>query len=123
MNNEGRLYRQIHSSFVQQGRVTSQAFRPTPKDENKLSAYDGNRIGAADAYRHYTITLELSSCGVMALLYVECESLSLPVLPDPIPFPEHMVIDFSGLSKSQVEKKAKQLRVRAEERGWIYRAS
>ena len=38
------LLRQIHPSFVQDGRVTSQAFRPTPKDESLLSVYDGDQI-------------------------------------------------------------------------------
>jgi len=33
------LLRQVHPSFVQDGKITSQVFRPTPKDENKLSMY------------------------------------------------------------------------------------
>jgi hypothetical protein len=37
MTPETLLLRQIHPSFVQAGRVTSQAFRPTPKDGSLLS--------------------------------------------------------------------------------------
>jgi hypothetical protein len=37
LNDTTLLHRQINPSWVQQGRVTSQAFRPTPKDESKLS--------------------------------------------------------------------------------------
>lgn len=36
------LLHQIHPSFIQYGRVTSQAFRPTPKDEGFLSVDDGD---------------------------------------------------------------------------------
>ena len=36
------LLRQIHPSFMQYGRVTSLAFRPTPKDEGFLSVGDGD---------------------------------------------------------------------------------
>lgn len=44
MTPQTQLLRQIHPNFVQAGRVTSQAFRPTPKDENHLSVYDGDQI-------------------------------------------------------------------------------
>ena len=37
------LLRQIHPGFIQGGRVTSQAFRPTPKDEFLLSVDNGDR--------------------------------------------------------------------------------
>jgi hypothetical protein len=114
------LLRQIHPGFVQQGRVTSQVFRPTPKDENRLSVYDGDRIEPQRAWQHYTTVLCLESAGVMAVSNAECGELDLPVAPDPDPFPEHVVIDFSGLGKSAVENAAKKLRVRAETRGWLY---
>ena len=51
MTSETLLLRQIHPSFVQKGRVTSQAFRPTPKDEHLLSVDNGDKI-AAHAPRH-----------------------------------------------------------------------
>ncbi|HEU4456530.1 MAG TPA: hypothetical protein VFR81_25910 [Longimicrobium sp.] len=105
---------------MQQGRVTSQAFRPTPKDQSRLSVYDGDRIEPRSAWKHYTGVLGLESAGVMAVSSGECAELDLPVAPDPEPFPEHVVIDFSGLGKSAAEKAAKKLRVRAETRGWLY---
>ena len=120
MTNDTLLLRQIHPSFVQQGRVTSQAFRPTPKDGSRLSPYDGDLIEARPAWKHYTAVLGFESAGVMAVARGECAELDLPVEPDPEPFPEHVVIDFSGLGKSAVEKAAKKLRVRAETRGWLF---
>ncbi|OQC41352.1 MAG: hypothetical protein BWX66_00754 [Deltaproteobacteria bacterium ADurb.Bin058] len=48
MNVHTLLLRQIHPDFIQNQRVSSQAFRPTPKDERKLSVYDGDLITPAE---------------------------------------------------------------------------
>lgn len=116
------LLRQINPSFIQAGRVTSQAFRPTPKDENLLSVYDGDKIQAQAAWQHYTATLGLTSDGVMAVSNDECASENLPVIADGIPFPEHASINYSTFSKSEVEKKAKMLKQKAQARGWLFQA-
>ena len=120
MNSNTVLLRQIHPGFVQQGRVTSQAFRPTPKDEHKLSVYDGDMISAGRSFQHYTATLCFASAGVMGVTVGECNDLTLTVVPDPQPFPEHVVIDYSAYDKNVVEKKAKLLKARAESRGWLF---
>lgn len=120
MDNKTVLLRQIHPSFVQQGRVTSQAFRPTPKDQNRLSVYDGDQIAANMAFQHYTEKLGYNSIGVMAVTQGECSEVQLPVLADPGPFKEHAVIDFANLEKRQIEFKAKQLRSMAKSRGWLF---
>lgn len=120
MNNNTFLLRQIHPGFVQNGRASSQAFRPTLKDEQKLSVYDGDQITPADAFEHYTKTLKLGSSGVLAVSMAECRALDLPVTPDPDSFPEHVLIDFSAYGKSATEKKAKLLKAKAEVRGWLY---
>jgi len=106
---------------MQDERPSSQAFRPTPKDEQMLSVYDNDQITPADAFEHYTKDLKLRSGGVLAVSMMECETLALPVTPDPGLFPEHALIDFSAHSKSATEKKAKLLRAKAEVRGWLYR--
>jgi hypothetical protein len=117
------LLRQIHPKFVQEGRVTSQAFKPTPKDKERLSVYDGDLIEPEPAWQHYTRTLGFESAGVLAVTCQECGEAKLPVGPDPEPFPEHVAIDFRGLSRGAVEKAAKKLRDKAERRGWLYRES
>ena len=114
------LYRQIHPNFIQNGRPTTQAFRPTPKDENQLSVYDGDKIQPQASWQHYTDVLKLSSAGVMAVTNAECSAQSLPVVADGKPFPEHCSIDFSGLKKSAIEKAAKVLAACAVTRGWQY---
>ena len=116
------LFRQINPSWIQQGRITSQAFKPTPKDRFRLSVYDGDKITPSGAWTHYTEKLNFTSVGVMAVTVQDCQSLDLRVEPDPAPFPEHTVIVFEGFSGSQIETKAKVLKRAAEERGWQYQA-
>jgi len=122
MNDHTILLRQVNPNFVQQGRVTSQAFQPTPKDGDRLSVYDGDQIAPQEAHQHYTENFQARSVGVMGVCVQECRHLELPAEPDPEPFPEHAVIDFSAFSRRQKETKAKQLRARAQDRGWLYQA-
>jgi hypothetical protein len=123
MNDATIVYRQIHPTFVQGGFPTSQAFRPTPKDESKLSVYDGDQITAENAFKHYFNQLKLASLGVMGLTVSECAAESLAVCSDPDPFPEHATIDFSGLTDKECRNKSKKLHSKAVLRGWLHRAS
>lgn len=116
------LLRQINPSFIQSGRVTSQAFRPTPKDENQLSVYDGDQIQPLAAWLHFTATPGCRSAGIMAVSHAECTAEQLPINPDGVPFPAHVSIDFSAFVKSEVEKKAKVLTRLAQTRGWLFQA-
>ncbi len=122
MNSQTLLLRQIHPSFVQQGRVTSQAFRPTPKDEMKLSVYDGDQISPEEAFDHFTSVLHQQSVGELAVTVAECASLDLKAEADPEPFPEHAIIDFTGLGRRDVESKGKKLKSIADARGWLMQA-
>ena len=116
------LLRQVSPSWVQAGRITSQVFKPTPKDERRLSVYDGDQMSPADSWTHYKESLGYESVGVVAVTVGECEKHDLPPEPDPNPFPEHVAIKFDGCSNSQIEKKAKHLKKAAETRGWQYEA-
>ena len=122
MTDDTLLLRQVNPAWIQDGRITSQVFRPTPKDSKRLSVYDGDQISAEGAWSHYVEELELSSVGVVAVTVVECKEQDLPVAPDPNPFPEHVVIKFNDYSNSQIKTKAKKLTRAAEARGWRYRA-
>ncbi|MEP7011029.1 MAG: hypothetical protein ABJC13_11960 [Acidobacteriota bacterium] len=122
MKNETLLLRQVHPSWVQLNRVTSQVFRPTPKDQKRLSVYDGDQISAADSWRHFTEGLGYASVGVLAVTRSECLRLDLAVQADPTPFPEHAFIDFSGSEEGQIKKKSKQLTAAAQDRGWLHQA-
>ncbi len=116
------LLRQIHPTFIQAERVTSQAFRPTPKDENRLSVDDGGRISAEAAWQRFTRQPNCQSLGVLGVTVEECSQRNLPVIPDGEPYPEHVSIDFQGLANKQIEKIAKLLANDARTRGWLYTA-
>jgi len=114
-----KLLRQIHPAFVRQGTVTSQAFRPTPKDDHRLSCDDGDRIAPEAAWRRYT-GQGLASSGVQALTVAVCTSQGLLVEPDADPYPEHVSVDFTGLSNGQIERISKRLRDHASVSGWLF---
>ncbi len=114
------LLRQIHPSFIQGGRVTSQAFRPTPKDEFLLSVDDGDRVSAEASWQRFITNPACKSVGVQALSEAECMAEELPVLEDGNPHPEHCSVDFTAFDKKTIEKKSKLLRAHAETRGWLF---
>ena len=123
MTNDTHLLRQVNPSWVQAGRITSQLFRPTPRDNKRSSVYDGDQITAEDSWSHFTDQLGFQSVGVMSVTVGECEEDDLPAEADPEPFPEHAVIKFDGCgSNAEIEKKAKKLRNTAVKRGWQYEA-
>ena len=115
------LLRQIHPSFIQDGRVTSQAFRPTPKDEFLLSVDNGDRVTAEAAWQRFIANPACKSVGVQALSLAECTAEELPVIEDGNPHPEHCSVDFTAFDKKAIEKKSKLLRAQAETRGWLFR--
>ncbi len=121
MNSDTLLHRQVNPAWVQQGRITSQVFKPTPKDNYRLSVYDGDQVTALQAWLHYTNELGFSSIGVVAVTVAECEALELTAETDPEPFPAHAVIRFDTCTPSQIEKKAKHLKAVGEARGWLHR--
>lgn len=115
------LLRQVHPGWMQAGVVTSQAFRPTPKDDAKLSVYDGDLIDPQAAFLHFTAVWQLASVGVVGIAVVECDDLSLPSRPDPLAdCPEHAIVDFGVLSENDRVKRSKKLKAKAEARGWLY---
>ena len=120
MTPETLLYRQVSATYVQHGEITSQVFKPTVKDNKRLSVYDGSQISAEDAWKHYVQTLSHGSIGVVAVAVQECTDLQLGVETDPAPFKEHSIINFAALSRSQIERKADSLKQRALERGWQF---
>ena len=122
MTTDTLLLRQVSPSWAQAGRITSQVFKPTPKDQKRLSVYDGDQVSAEDSWGHYTEELGHSSVGVMAVTVAECAVLDLPAEADPKSFPEHVLIKFDNCSNSQIVKKAKHLKKVAEARGWQYQA-
>lgn len=122
MKAETLLLRQIHPHFVQNGRVTSQAFRPTLKDECRLSVDNGDMVSPEVAWERFTSQVDCRSSGVMALSQGECAECELSVIQDGIPYDEHCYLDFTGLERKQSERIGKRLGAFAQTRGWQYTA-
>jgi len=120
MNPENPLWRQIHPSFVEGGHPGSQAFRPTPKDKGLLSFDDGSRIAAELAWHRYTVERGRQSLGVLGVLVGECASEGLGVIPDGVPDPEHVSLDFTGKSSGVRKAISKRLRDHALSLGWKF---
>ena len=114
------LLRQIHPNFVQDGFASSVAFRPNEADNGLMSVYDGDQITAEASWSHYTTVSRKKSVGAMALTVEECTAQSLLARSDPAPFPEHVVIDFTGTNEGHWRRKSKKLQAKALARGWVY---
>ena len=123
MNSDTLLLRQIHPHWVREGRVTSQAFKPTPKDNRRLSVSDGGMITPQESWERH-ISRGYASFGVLAVTVQECKDNNLDACPEPLEEqPEHAVIDFNNVaSNSQIEKLSKILTSMAIKRGWCYLA-
>ena len=81
---EELLYRLVHPSFVHDGRVTSQALRPTPKDDDLLSV-DRSSLSTPEASWGRFIESGYEAVGVVAVSVDECSEEGLPALSDPLP--------------------------------------
>ena len=124
MNPDTLLYRMVSPSWIQRGIATSQTFKPTRKDNGRLSVYDGDQITPQDAYEHYTGSppgLGQTAVGVLAVAVAECESLNLTVKLDGDPIPAHAIIDFTALSRRNTNRAADELKQIANARGWQHR--
>lgn len=126
---EEELFRLVHPSFVHDGRVSSQALRPTPKDQNLLSVDRGSLTTPEASFKRFEQS-GFEAAGVVAVTVGECDDLSLPVRSDPLdetesepPNEAHALIDFTGLPSAKAREKAgKKLAQRARARGWLFQA-
>ena len=120
-NGSTLLFRQIPMKYIKRGRPSSLAFTPMPKDNRRLSCYDGSMITAKQSYDHF-LKMGYISSGVLGVTVSECIELSLSAESDPLPFPEHAVIVFpQELTNSKVKTLGQLLRDKAVEHGWQYR--
>lgn len=122
------LFRQIHPNWVQNDRVSNQAFSATKAHRFLLSTSMSSRTTAEDSFRRHTEELHCQSVGVMAVTVGDVHSQSLQAFEDAVPAsngvsadPAHAVIDMSDLSHKQRSNAAEQLGNRARARGFVFR--
>lgn len=121
MNPDTHLYRQVNPNWITpEGRVSSLAFWPFPKDSGLLSVYDGSMINAEGAYRHFTDGQGFLSSGSWAITVAEAHANGVPARSDAVPYPEHAVVDFSLHSDKDKKKISKVLAAIADTRGCLY---
>jgi hypothetical protein len=122
MTGETLLLRQIHPNFVQNGKVTSQAFRPSPKDEFQLSVDNGDMVTPEASWMRFSRYPENSSAGVMAISHSESSDCHVEVIEDGNPYPEHCYLDFSPFGRKVSDRIGKKLAAAAHLRGWLFEA-
>lgn len=119
------LYRQVHPSWIKDGQPSSQAFKPTTKDEGRLSTARAAKITAEAAFIHHTGTLGLASAGSWAVTVGEvgADPVPLQAFADPVeepkPDPAHAYIAYPEDRKA-IDIKAKLLKVKAHQRGCLH---
>jgi len=118
MNDKTPLFRQVVSGWIENGRPSSQAFRPFKT--NLLSTYDGDMISAECAYNHYT-NLGNASAGVVSIQVEEFRNEGLLIIEDRAPYKEHISIDFGGISESKRKVISRRLADISFTRGWAFR--
>lgn len=121
---EELLYRQVHPSFIQAERPSSQAFKPTPKDEKLLSVARGSMTDPVSAHDLHVRAKGLQSAGTWAISVAEAQAEDLPTFPDPLTAPvgdpAHALVDFTAQSNSQVNTKGSRLAAKARDRGRLH---
>ena len=125
--NTDLVFRQVHPNHREGEMPNSQAFNPTPKDEDMLSVDDAAQVSAQGSWEHFTKTLGFKSAGTWALSFEEitaCGDLALtrkPVVDASDASknnPAHCVVDFTQVpSKGQKRKRAQTLAINASTRG------
>jgi hypothetical protein len=123
-NPDESLYRQVHPQWIDDGEPSSQAFKPTRKDEGMLSIALGSKTTAEKAFLHHTQVLELASGGTWAVTVGEVAAVELSSFEQPLEdSPAHGFIDFRDIGRKAVEAKARLLLARARDRGCVYQPS
>lgn len=118
------LWRNAHPDWVVDGELTSQAFRPTPKDQKKLSSAREAKVSAEANFKEFTEELGFESVGVWAVSVGEVQDQALrsvydehsPSTPTPC-LKGHTSLDFTSASNNQARRIGGRLRDRAEYRG------
>ena len=123
INPDTMLYRMVHGSWMRGDVVSSVAFRPRLADGYLLGVFDGDQITLEDAWDAFTGYYQGSSpfLGVVGVTLAQCESLGLQVHSDRDLFPARAYIDFTGLGRGEIRRKAHWLREFANSRGWLFR--
>src|SRR6478672_4173991 len=79
-NQEEKLWRQVNPGWIHDGRVSSQLFRPTPKDTGEVSVTRSSLV--TESHRHHTEVMGYASAGVYYVDVAEVQEVGLRVVDD-----------------------------------------
>lgn len=120
------LFRQIHPSFLQDGEPSSDRFRPSERDEGKLSLDRSSITTAGESHSLYTDNGNSSAAvfgvavGEFRAQSVECESDPLPEEGKLKANPAHALADFAPHDLKKQKTIAKRLKRDAIARGQLH---
>lgn len=117
---ETMLLRQVNPAFIQNGVISSQVYKPTKKDNDKLSMYNGDKFTAEDSFNHFLGLSDTNkSSGVVGVTKAQCDTVGVPSLEDNDPFDRHCHLDFTDIS---IKSKSKLLKAVSINNGWLFEA-
>ncbi|WP_369024082.1 hypothetical protein [Nocardia cyriacigeorgica] len=118
------IWRNVNPNWVDGGKLSSQAFRPTPKDVGKLSGAREGKVTADKHFHEFTNEFALASSGVWAVTVDEARRVEVRCVYDaeseskPEPCPTgHTYLDYRVHGNSKIRRIGSALRDFAEERG------
>lgn len=118
------VWRNANPDWIDNGILSSQAFRPFNKDDPMLSSARENKVTAEAHFKEFTEVLENQSVGIWAISVNEIQDMGLRAIYDaesdtaPSPCPVgHTSIDFREIGNSGRRKISSKLRDRAQSRG------
>jgi hypothetical protein len=126
IEDDEKLWRQIHPTWLDGDIVTKLAFLPGASDDGQLSVSRESKVTAEGAFKEFVEDFGNESIGVLATNVVDAIHSSLRVVDDadsptaPNPTPKgHAYIDFrASRSKNAMKRIASQLRDSAVTQGW-----
>ena len=108
------LFRVVNPNWVENGTVTSLAFRSSRG--RPISVFDGSMISPEGAFRKFSE--EHEAYGVVGISVSEAKEIGMIVIEDRTPYPEHISLEFPQGSGNDERRRAKMLKTAAEKRGW-----
>lgn len=97
------LHRQVHPSFIQNGRPASRAFKPNSSDDGQVSVSRGTIVSAEAAYERYRARGR-ASIGAWSVTVFECNQVSVACYADPLDDDDaHARLDMKDKPASQLK--------------------
>lgn len=122
------LFRQIHPSFMEDNEPSSDRFRPSVRDQHRLSVDRSALTTAAEAHARF-VSGGRKSVAVFGLSVGEFDAENIPCSEDPIPAsanepenPAHALADYAAHELATQKLVAKRLKRLAVARGCLHRA-